>query len=88
MRNSARMYGVMTLLNRDNISLWGYFIRVRKNNDLFSFCVSIFPPCRSAMKWAIQLDLSLDHVPGAAAVAQKAERGGAVSKTSVNKHRR
>lgn len=40
------------------------------------------------MKRAIQLDLTLDQVPGAAAVAQKDESGGAVSKTSVNKHRR
>ncbi len=28
------------------------------------------------MKWAVQLNLSLDHVPGAAAAAQKEETGG------------
>ncbi len=89
---SANVWRDDTSESRQYISMGiftpGAIIRVRKNNDLFSFCVSIFPPCRSAMKWAIQLDLSLDHVPGAAAVAQKAEPGGAVSKTSVNKHRR
>ncbi len=37
------------------------------------------------MKWAVQLDLSLNHVPGAAAVTQKGKSGGAVSKTSVKK---
>ncbi len=30
---------------------------------------------------------SPNHVPGAASVAQKAESGGVVSKTSVNNHR-
>ncbi len=39
-------------------------------------------------KQTIQLDLSVDHVPGAAGVAQKAESGGVLSKTSVNNHLR
>ncbi len=30
-----------------------------------------FFPRRSVIKWATQLDLRLDHVPGAAAVAKK-----------------
>ncbi len=46
--------------------------------------MSIFFPRRSTKKRAVQSDLSSDHVPGAAAVAQKGENGGAVSKTSVN----
>ncbi len=50
--------------------------------------VCCFFPRHSTMKWAVQSDLSLDHVRGAAAVAQKGKSGGAVSKTSVNKHRR
>ncbi len=40
------------------------------------------------MKWAVQLDLSLDHMPGTAAVAQKGKSVGAESKTSLNKHLR
>ncbi len=42
------------------------------------------------MKRAVQSDLRLDHVTGAAAVAQKGTvaSGGAVSKTSVNKHQK
>ncbi len=43
-----------------------------------------FFPHRSVMKRALQLDLSLDHMPKAAAVAQKGESGGAVSKTIRN----
>ncbi len=39
-------------------------------------------------KRAVEWDLSLDHVRGAAAVAQKDKSGAVVSKTSVNKHRR
>lgn len=42
----------------------------------------------SKMKRAIQSDLSLDHLSRAAAVAQKGDSGGAVSKTNVNKRRR
>ncbi len=34
------------------------------------------------IKWAVQLNLSLDHVPGAAAVAQK-EESGTVSKIGI-----
>ncbi len=34
------------------------------------------------MKQPVQSDLSLDHVRGAAAVAQKGESGGAVLKTN------
>ncbi len=35
------------------------------------------------MKRAVQLDLSLDHMPRAAAVAQKGKSGGAVLKTNT-----
>ncbi len=66
----------------------GAIIRgAKKQRFFFSSCVDFFP-CRSTMKWAVQSDLSLDHMPGAAAVVQKGASGGAVSKTSINKHRR
>ncbi len=78
-------------------SLWSYSHQAwsfagQKSKDLFSSCVDfiylyIFPH-RSATKQTIQLDLTVDHVPGAAAVAQNAESGGAVSKTSVNNHQK
>ncbi len=45
-------------------------------------------PRRLVTKQTIQLDLTVDHVPGAAAAAQKAVSGGAVLKTSVNNHQR
>ncbi len=45
--------------------------RHEKARFFFSSCVYFFSPRRSVMKWAIQLDLRLDHVPGAAAVAKK-----------------
>ncbi len=43
----------------------GMTIRGTKTQEFF------FPPRRSVMKWATRLDLRLDHVPGAAAVAKK-----------------
>ncbi len=36
--------------------------------------IFFFSPRRSVIKWATQLDLRLDHVPGAAAVAKKRVR--------------
>lgn len=58
------------------------FFRVPCRFYLFNF----FHP--SNMKRAVQSDLSLNHVSRAAAVAQKGDSGGTVSKTNVNKRRR
>ncbi len=56
----------------------------REKKRGFFFChMCPFFPRHSVMKLAVQLDLSLDHMPRAAAVAQKGESGGAVLKTNT-----
>ncbi len=55
---------------------------VKKRGFFFRRMCQYFPR-RSVMKRAVQLDLSLDHMPRAAAVAQKGESGGAVLKTKT-----
>ncbi len=55
---------------------------MRKREDVFFVMCQYFPH-RSVMKRAVQLDLSLDHMPRADAVAQKGESGGAVLKTNT-----
>ncbi len=65
----------------------GAIIRGMKKTNIFFRPVCQFFPRRSVMKRAVQSDLSLDHARETAAVAQKGRSGGAVSKTSVNKHR-
>ncbi len=83
------------LLNRNNRSLWGYShqarsFAVRKSKVFFFRPVCRFFPCRSSMKWVVQSDLSLDHVRGAAPVAQKGKEWWRCSENqcSLNKHRR
>ncbi len=82
----------MTLLNQ-TIDPYGAIHRCdhsRHNKVMiiyFVMCINFFP-CPSETKRAIEWDLSLEHVCGAAAVAQKGKSGGGVSKTTVNKHRR
>ncbi len=68
------------LLNRNNRTGWSYSqqarsFAVRKSKDFFFFVLSNFFLHRSTKKRAVQSDLSLDHVPGAAAVAQKGRSG-------------
>ncbi len=53
----------------------GVIIRGAKKRGFFFFVLSNFFPHRSTKKRAVQSDLSLDHVPGAAAVAQKGRSG-------------
>ncbi len=55
----------------------------REKARMFFFVMCQYFPHRSVMKRAVQLDLSLDHMPRAAAVAQKGESGGAVLKTNT-----
>ncbi len=55
----------------------------REKERIFFRHMCEFFPRRSVMKRAVQLDLSLDHMPRAAAVAQKGESGGAVLKTNT-----
>lgn len=52
----------------------------KKSEDFFAHPVRLlFVPHCSTIKQAVQLDLSLDHVPRAAAFAQKGKSGGAAS---------
>ncbi len=53
----------------------GAIIRGAKKQGFFFFVLSNFFLHRSTKKRAVQSDLSLDHVPGAAAVAQKGRSG-------------
>ncbi len=52
---------------------------IRSTNKIFFFILCVdFSPLHSATKRAAQLDLSQDHMPRAAAGAQKGESSGAV----------
>ncbi len=76
----TQMFCVMMLLNRNNRTRWSYsqqrvIIRGAKKRGFFFFVLSNFFPIAPQRNGPSQSDLSLDHVPGEAAVAQKGRSG-------------